>query len=166
MKDRKVNIALLLAVAVIWIIIIYKIVQGVDVKSYTSYKTVLSEDSLSVSVSDTFELIANYRDPFLGGRKKENKKISSLNSQSFQQKQVIKPIEIQPTIVDVIWPEIIYSGSIENKSKGTLVAAVQVGTTNLLVKQQESYMGVSFLLISQDSVLVQYKNQKKAIFKR
>src|SRR5258708_1692147 len=103
MKNKKVVILLLVLTAGIWGTVIYRIFKTVHKKDRVQIKAAESKSNFSY-LPDTFSIVADYRDPFLGKRAvmEVPKKTSS------------GPVKPKPApVVNIIkWPAISYAGII------------------------------------------------------
>ena len=107
-------------------------------------------------VPDTFQLAANYRDPFLGKSNIPSAHVAggSGNSKPSQlPKQANLPVAKN-------WPEVIYGGMIRKK-EGLPFALLNVGGQDHLVKAGEQAGEVQVLVIYRDSIQVSRGKEKR-----
>ena len=94
MKNKKLNYILIPAVIGLWALIIFRVMDGIDTADYSfiEQKRIPKNITTIKIEEDTFQLIAKYRDPFLGkvyqtrqtSKKRKKNKRSSLPSSSKQ----------------------------------------------------------------------------------
>ena len=108
-------------------------------------------------VPDTFQLVANYRDPFLG--KVEAPRTNISNSNAPKAPQLPKPPA--PT---ASWPSITYGGMIKKK-EGPPFALLTVAGSDYLVKAGEKAGDVQVISISRDSIFVAWGKEKRGVRK-
>ena len=155
-KTKGKNVLLGVLVVFVWGLIAYRIlsyfkkVESIDLPQATSLK------SAGIKVAnDRFKIDASYADPFL----KEIKMKTSNNRsiQSFNE----YPENYQETLIQVRWPEVSYGGIVESSDKSHKVGLLKIGTSNFLIRQQDSVMGVRVLNIYKDSIHLRYSNSIK-----
>jgi hypothetical protein len=160
MKNKKLAYILLPAVILIWGAIFYRIFNAAngDEKSIAAegpHKGAASERSYT----DTFSIIANYRDPFLG-------KLLSVTSDhpkpAIKQQKAPDP---KPQPVALAWPALAYSGMIKNQRSSMQLAILHVNGQSHNVKTGETIDGVQVVRIFKDSVEVAFQKEKRIIRK-
>ncbi len=108
---------------------------------------------------DTFDIVANYRDPFLG-EKPRQKQVYSSNNQSNKPKTVkIEKKAEQP------WPTITYKGMIKNNNSDRRVGIAMINGKEYLVKQGDEIQSVKFMAIGKQTIEVSFQKEKKTITK-
>jgi len=157
MQKKQLNKVLIVALAIIWGVIIFKYVSpffksneavaeftGIPIKSkFKSFKR------------DTFLLKTIKRDPFLGA------------SFKIKKSGIRKPLKrkIRSNNKNVIWPRIAYLGFVKsNKSKRKL-GLVRINNQMHRVRKGTVINGVLVFEIQEDSVGLRFNNDKK-YFKR
>lgn len=154
MKNKKFLYILLPAVLVIWGSIFYKIytsVKGTDIpESLASMKNMKEEPQ---EKEDTFSLLLNYRDPFLG------KHGGVVN------RPAIKASDEKTKVQKIQWPNIIYHGFIKNKSTKKVLALLEINGRESNIAAGNTIEGVSVKKIFKDSIIVAFKGEKKTIKK-
>lgn len=130
-RQQLTKIALALAVLTVWGTVFYKVYQAIAPTEETvPFSDSFIPESQIESVQDTFKLLANYRDPFLGRDVNHSKKL-------VHQPIVVKrsnPVPVTPQIVKkkkskkakktIQFPEILFKGYVENKGVKTLLIAI------------------------------------------
>lgn len=122
MKNKGVTYLLIAAVCMIWGIVIYRIFSGMSDDDTNYSQTQVSKYIDIDSVSETYSLIASYRDPFLG-KSFVSKPIYSNSLSIKQTKKIVtsapKSVEVPKAIVYIDWSFIQYNGLISNKGTST-----------------------------------------------
>jgi type II secretory pathway component PulC len=148
MKGKKGIYIMLPLVLLIWVMIIYKIyktVNGSDDNAIVQFQdTPASSAKLAL---DTFTLIANYRDPFLGKIVNDySERKTNINTGSSKN---LAPI---PTKTITPWPSINYMGIIKNQKSSKQNALIQVNGKELVLKEGDKTDGLILRKIQKDSV--------------
>lgn len=112
-------------------------------------------------ISDTIQLIANYRDPFLDKQIaiKDNSKFRILNSKL----PVVKVAE--PPQAPIVWPTIIYHGLIKKSGNEKTIGFLSVDGQSHFVQSGQQAGVVRVLRIWKDSVEVFWEDKKKVLRK-
>lgn len=119
----------------------------------------INEKSVTDSVGETYQLLANYRDPFKTGR------YSNLSDgqKSKPQKPNLNNNRMNPYQNRIIWPDIKFLGMISNNKKW--VALVRVNNSNLLMSEGDEKMKVRLIKLYTDSVIFGFESEQKTILK-
>lgn len=148
-------------VFLVWGIVFYQLyLYFFSTPTYVTEKTEV-EVNVDEIKKDTFSIVANYRDPFLG----ENIRLTqpkTTNNQSSQPK-VQKNIAQKP--IDNPWPTIEYKGMIKNNNSEKRVGIVGLNNKEYLVKEGEVLNGVKFMVISKELIQVSFQKEQKTISK-
>ncbi len=159
MKNKKVTYLLLALVAVVWGLIIKEVlvrVNGDNSNNFNYHKTITNTAPTNLSL-DTFSIVANYRDPFLGTIKRapasKKKRIPS------KKKTVKKPQPAPKPVTD--WSFVQYYG-LATKD-GSSLAWMQLYGKSYHMKPGETNQNVKLLSINKDSIQVEFKGEKKFI---
>src|SRR3990172_870049 len=151
-KNKVMMLVLIAAAAGLWIFIIMKIYNAYYSDEETApvqVKTTMTE-KLKME-SDTFSIVANYRDPFLG--ETIRKPILSQKPMVPEKKKEVKPI--------LPWPTVIYGGMIRNQKTNQQLALITVNGNNEVLSPGEIYQEVEVLKIYKDSVQLAFGNEKR-----
>lgn len=164
MKGKK-NIYFLLPLALlIWGVIGYKVWEGIKRKDIISSKPSSMLESTSNSKIDTFDILDNYPDPFLkyGFNRKQERRPESIvsNNNSSLKKN-------DPRTVNQIktWPDIIFLGSMKNRSSKRELAFLKINGADYSLKTGEKIENIKLIAILKDSIIVEYQKVKRG-FKR
>lgn len=160
MKNKKLIYVLLPAVLVIWGIIFYRIFNaaGGD-DNISSFSDTGAREAQVSSYADTFSIIGDYRDPFMGKLAIAERPKPVMRTQPRAKEE--KP---QPP-VKIAWPSIGYSGMIKNQKSAVQLAMMQVNGQSYTLKAGQSAEGVQLVKIFRDSVEVIFQNEKRTIRK-
>ena len=152
---------LICAVAMVWGIIVYRIFfnEAADDEqhSFATAKAVHEPYDKYVVKNDTFHLVLNYRDPFLGKTVTVAKEVNAGVPQ-----QVIAAIP-KPVPPPLNWETIHYSGYITNPVTKKMVAILSVNGIERMTAEGESFQGVKLLKNKKDSILVSWMGKQKYI---
>lgn len=141
----------------IWGYVIYQIVSVVGHKDVTlanniTVHTVLPEKN----IIDTFSIVANYRDPFLG-------KMTLTPSENDKPKIPVKKIE--KPVEPVRWPSVVYHGMIKNQKTNKELYLVTINNQDNMMKPGDVFSDVELKKVYKDSILVIYKKEIKTFRK-
>lgn len=170
MKNKKLLYVLLPLTALVWGLIIYRIMQSLDVPKEEVLKSNIKRVSNGNSgiLPDTFHLLLRYRDPFLTEQKRQVDKQESvivafaLNNSSISRAIVstVPPI-VKPTVITPVWPRIEFNGLIENIEKKKRIAMLRIGETSHLMQEGQTAEKVKITKLLVDSVQVEYAKHRK-----
>jgi len=160
-KNKKLTYLLLCAVAGVWGIILYKIFfkekEDQDIFPSTAVKADHEPYDKYTVKTDTFKLVLNYRDPFLGTAAPASKTEKS----DMPSVPVIKaPVVIPPPLN---WSGIQYSGRIINPVSKRIVSILSVNGKERMMAEGEVFEGVKLLKNQRDSVLLSWQGKQKYI---
>src|SRR5688572_4426537 len=156
-KSKKTTYLLLIVVADIWGSVFYKLFSGLAGEDVVLQNTIPFSALPPGSGPDTFQLLANYRDPFLGK--------SSPAIKTGPVKPIKKPEVKTQSPSPVPWPSIVYSGMVKNDKSNKLLALLQVNGSSQALKQGDKIENVEVVQIFRDSILLKQGKEKK-IFKK
>lgn len=158
MKNKKLLYILFPLVILIWGAIFYKIFY------YESPGEEWKEEAVSplknivtLSVPDTFNIIADYRDPFLGTIVHMEKAPDRP-----MQPKVVQPPKIK---VAVIWPNIVYGGMIKNQQSSQELALVKINGKENIIKAGDKVGDIELIKIYKDSIEVRMGKAVKVVRK-
>jgi type II secretory pathway component PulC len=156
MNSKWTKIFLIFAVLVVWGLIIFKIISHFNNQGNGE---IIDNRAINLSTNqktDTFNLLLNYPDPFLYTLRIENNQShsGSKSKLSSSPKVIKEPKPVLPI------PVIKYFGLITNKKTQKLVAIINIAGKQYLAKQGETFNGVSVLKMFNDSILINYDQQR------
>jgi len=158
---KKTSILLISPIVIlVWGFVFYKLF----VSFFTTPNYAKPEARQSVSIDeikkDTFEIVADYRDPFLG-KKAKHRHSNSNNKVSNVTKQLTK-VEKK---TEQPWPSITYKGMIKNNNSDRRVGIATINGKEYLVKKGDEIQGVKLLSIGKVELKVSFQKEKKIITK-
>lgn len=162
MKNKKLVYLLLFLTVVVWGMIFYRIFNYVNENSTPelSMKTKkISTDTAGVYM-DTFNLILNYRDPFLGSntiqRNDEGKKTNSVITAKKQDTKEVKSSTAK-------WPVLSYGGIVKNEGTKNMVIILNINGKSHLMKPGEVIKDCELLNVYRDSATVRFNGETKTV---
>ena len=160
MKNKKTAYFLIPLVLLVWGMIGWKVYAAMNNTAGGNMKEDNNEEvkPAEEKIPDTFELLVNYRDPFLG-----NSKIKIPNSPKTNTEKHAVPI-IPPKPV-FSWPEISYHGLIVRNGTEKKTGFLRVNGISYFVQGGDEAGGVKVGKISKDSVEVMLGKERKIIRK-
>lgn len=161
-KNKKLTYFLICAVAAVWSIILYRVFfndSGAD-DVLKSPSAVVKHEPYDqyVQKEDTFKLVLNYKDPFLGGMAP----VAVLNPGTAVTKP-LNPAPAPPPKPLVDWGVIKYVGYIVNPATKKIVSIVTVNGMERMLAEGEYFEGAQLLKNKKDSVLMSWKGKQKYI---
>jgi hypothetical protein len=168
-KNKKLMYALLLASALVWGWVFIKIFN-VIFKSEEA--PLLSENKkLSIGVfekKDTFQLLVNYKDPFL--KTKSRQLTAGYNYSSGLSVATHAHLRAKKSSVEIIkeektidWSFIKYKGRITRQSTGKVVSLINIGGGDYSLEDGKEMQQVMLLKSYPDSIWVKFDGVKKYI---
>ena len=161
--------ALLAASALVWGWVFVKIFNVVFKAEDTNVSVVKEKrKSEHIEQKDTFELLANYRDPFLKGRRVAtvygynstgNSTVNN-NRPVVKNKEVTKPVK-EEEIID--WSFIKYKGQIRRQSTGKILSLINIGGGDYSLEDGKEVQQVLLVKSYPDSIQVKFDGVKKYI---
>ena len=161
---NKKNIFLLVVVVIVWMFVIYKLINPYRDSLISNVNTTRYPDKrIRFNTKDTFVLKTIKRDPFLSNT------ISSNNNQVYiKKKEALSPPVVKSTPLlnkEVVFPNMEYYGYIKSVNNNEQLIVMKLDYKIFKLKTGQSELGVTVLKTSNDSVLVSYKGVKKSIKK-
>ncbi|MBN1462688.1 MAG: hypothetical protein JXQ69_09370 [Paludibacteraceae bacterium] len=158
MNSKFTRISLFVAAIVVWGLIIYKITISFSTDHNQKIISKLLPISPNRQMPDTFCLMLNYPDPFLGGGFETKKEIIPRPS--------TRITSVPKTEVSSIpMPQVKYYGLITNKKTQKLVAIINIAGKQYLAKEGNVINDVTLLKMTNDSILIAHEQTKKWIHK-
>lgn len=148
-KNRKTLVFLIPVVALIWGMVIYKIVNTLSEEETVIpfVRTKLDDHTFKVE-KDTFSLIALDRDPFLGIKYSRKKNV--------KQKVVSKK--------EIDWPTIEYLGMVSDSDTKSGIYLLSVRGRSHFLQKGDEVDSIKLVKVSQNKVWLKYKNRTR-VFK-
>lgn len=158
MNRKHLNKALIVGVAVLWLLIGFKLITVVKgpSKSVTPYKAVST--LLTGDEPDTFSLYLNYRDPFMTLRSSP-----SIEKTDFKPPSQTTSIAVAQIAQPVTWPSVSFSGTVFSADGFSKLALITIGGKPFLMRPGDVTGGVVLRGLETDSVVLEYMNQVKTL---
>ncbi len=160
-NSRKVKGILIIAVAALWIFIIFK-VYGMFTSSpkiTTNYKTTSNVVAYNISV-DTFNLSLDYKDPFGNYFKKVTKKATKETTK--KKKKEKKTIEPNKNCIREVF---FYKGMIKTNDSDKNTVLIKQGTKSLFIAESQFFGDYQLYRVFKDSVIIKKDNCYKTVYR-
>jgi hypothetical protein len=155
MKNKSLTYVLLVVVAVVWYKVFVRVASNFGSEEFVENSR-NKAPSIHVHSRDTFQLLANYRDPF-GASKREMAQVAP--------QELPPPTYIKPKQVDY-WPKIQYKGLIRKSDSTNPLALVYIDGNALQMRKGEIvFDGIKIMGVFRDSLIVQYKKSKRTFYR-
>ncbi|WCT13658.1 hypothetical protein [Mucilaginibacter jinjuensis] len=166
MKNKMLNYFLILAVAAIWGLIIYRIVNAYSNQDDPPINgpSVQVIDKLPEdygNLKDTTTLILKYRNPFISEPKKVDQEVPV--SDLIGKMPVVRNTPVKPAPAAINWNFIQYSGYIRNSKTKKLLAIVSINGHQYMMDEGETDGQVKLLKNLKDSVKIIFEGRTKFI---
>lgn len=162
MKNKKTAYILVPIVLAVWGMIGWKVYAAMQGKE-EMFAVVVPDEKVKpvgADVPDTITLIADYRDPFLGGISiKENFKFEILNSKLKTAKVPDQPKDA------IVWPSISYHGLVKKNGGEKVVGFLNVGGESFFVRGGEVVGEIQVGKLWKDSVEILFGKEKRVFRK-
>jgi len=160
MPKKGLNILLIVVVVSVWVVVIYRVVNRYASASGQPINEIpLTEKTPEIKkTKESFELIGDYRDPFLG----ESPAPTKTNQNNNTKKEIKKT---EPVKTDS-WPSVKYIGMVKNNDSGKMVALMSIAGKEVRLNPGEDFNGIKLDKMYKDSCLVSMYREKKTITKK
>lgn len=169
MKNKTTTYALLGVVLLIWGYISYKIYSGIkgDDIVIPQTSTISKLKDTTKTVDENYELILNYRDPFLNKLKQTEPLLNSIQRPKINTVNSGKVVKTKPVVIQepIHWETIVFKGCIKNPTTNKTIAMVQFENMQHMLAEGSEIKGLKLLKIYRDSIKVTYKNVSKTLLK-
>jgi hypothetical protein len=164
MKNKKLIYILLPLVIIVWALVIYRIFfvgQTIPENITTTAKPLIKDSNKEER--NTYKLIANYRDPFLGGIKQliietEDKETeNNIENSNLRRRRT--------NLSRVRWPEISYGGFIEGDRDRKTTILLKISNRDYLVHEGDTIDQIFIKAFYTDSLIVIYNEEEKTLLK-
>jgi hypothetical protein len=165
MKGKKMTYILLGGVVLIWGLVFMRIYNSLfsDSRVISSSRAV-SYKAHNYEGKDTFELIASYRDPFIGTvqQRIRNSAVFTGTESSIKSKPKESSKPKEPEVI-IDWSVISYIGLIKNPGSNKNVSLMKIKGREYLMKEGDISDDVKLIINFKDSVKVLYSGKEKFI---
>lgn len=158
LKNKKALYVLVPVVLIIWGMIGYRIYKGMsdDTPDFLVEQTNM-QPIVEMLEPDTFSIIAEYRDPFLGKIRSPKPRVNQTKKKPVQVKKKPEPV--------LIWPSITYGGMIKNQKTNKLIAMVKINGKDNLMAVGNVVSEVRLVKVYPDSIKVALGKVEKMVVK-
>ena len=146
-------------IALVWGVVFYQLYLYFFSSPIYTQQEVKETVNIDEIKRDTFSIVANYRDPFLG------KKLKTYNRKN-RKNGLIKTTRVKTLkSIEKPWPIITYKGMIKNNNSNRRVGILKVGAKEHLVKEGDVIEGVKIITVEKQLVKVLFQKESKTITK-
>jgi hypothetical protein len=174
MKNKKLTYILLPAVALIWGLILYRVFSHSDDDDMMMQNPVKPGlDNIEMK-RDSFAIVANYPDPFLGNIQMydlskadpEDLKESDMDEAGEKRKKMeAQKAKERNSNTGIKWPNIRYGGIIRGLQTNRIVGLVKIGQQEYLMSEKDIGRDIEIIALTADSIVVAYQGERKTITK-
>ena len=157
MKNKKSLYILIPLVAIVWGLIIFRIIKMTQNDAYVlpqQSKAYVKKDSIVIPKLKKLNL--NYPDPFL----KKEAISGEMQEKEFHSLFYNNP---EPEKTKVEWPDIVYKGMVENGK--AMLGVVEIDKKRHLLSAQDQMEELTLIKIYTDSIIFEKKNEQKTFYK-
>lgn len=155
MKNKKAVYLLVVLIAGIWGVIIYRFFNfASSSENSTAFQSSFVPPVLSSGTADTFSIAANYRDPFLG----------RVEVRSEVKKPAVNPLP-KKAVEPLKWPTITYGGVIKSRKSNSQLCMVIINGQSNFMKEGDAIADVKLKKVYKDSIEVTFQKEKRMIKK-
>ncbi len=161
MQNRAGTIFLFVVVLAIWGIIAFKIydyIKGGNAEAGSGRLPDKSEQGETFIV-DSFALLPDYRDPFLGYENPVKRKIVPVPV------NIHKPLDVPP-VKAMQWPPVLYKGLVYNEDTKTKAGLVNISGKSKMVSEGDTFKLLVVVSVTRDSILLKMQKNKRAFYKK
>lgn len=152
-KNKKLTYAFIPVVIAIWGYVFYNLFgsKGSDDKTI-NFRKVNPTEQISPLPLDSFSILADYRDPFLGNMVENENRVKTGSG-------VAAPVIKGNTP----WPKVTYFGRIKNQTNNKQLILIQINGKQRRMQLNQETDGITLMKISRDSVQVKFNKELKYI---
>jgi hypothetical protein len=161
MQNKKALMFLVPVALALMSVVVYKFYKALNPskEQYAKVINTVYTDKADTAISaDTFSIIADYRDPFLG-------KIISAEVPKATNYIPRQPKPEKPPLTPVKWPAITYGGVIKNQKSNKQVVLVSINGQGNFMKAGEEAQGILLKQVYKDSIVLVYEKETKVVRK-
>ena len=162
MQKKKINKVLIIVVALIWGVVIYKFITPYFLNNDAVVITadaLVNPSKVVIQKKDTVQLMIPERDPFLG---KTIRKVKTAISKPVQSKKK----QQSKTVTATTWPSIEYLGFIKSKNSTSKLGLVRINGVLKRVRSGAEIRGVIIKSIAEEKIVIQLGKDIKDFFKK
>lgn len=159
-KDKKTIYIMLPVVLLVWAFVFYQLYGYF----FSEPHYLVNETTVKVAYDkikdDSFTIVADYRDPFLGSRAAERN-----NHESSSNMNTIPKSKVATNHDKNIWPIINYKGMIKNNNSNKRIGIIVINGSEHLVKKGSIINEIAIVEIDKTQIKVRFQNENKIISK-
>ena len=161
MNPKPVKYFLIAGVVVVWGLIIYRVVDGLNPDDVPVIKAANTIATTYTPTTDSFSLIADYSDPFIPEEDtvEANMTVMTAVAPSPSQPPVVKPPDTYKE------GTIQYEGMISNPAKKLKLGTISINGKEMLVKEKDKVEEYVIEKITAETIVIRYKGKKISISK-
>ena len=145
----------------IWGYIIWYVVQATNRNQPIVQTTQSNIKKVNAPVvPDTFSLLLDYDDPFLGKRttkRSATQRVSSSNRSIRKKNESIKEEPPKP------WPNIVYKGLVKNQHTGKWVALMEVNGQSHVLRSGQAVEDLTLIHLSEEKISLTWKGEQGVV---
>ena len=149
-------------VILVWSFVFYQLFSSFFGTPNYAKEEFQQEVNIAEIKKDTFLIVADYRDPFLGKKRKVS---SSFSSSPSQGNQPTRNIKAKQPKAEKVWPTILYKGMIKNNNSDRRVGILNVDGKEFLIKEDDTVKEVTIVSIGKNAVTVRFQKENREITK-
>jgi hypothetical protein len=162
MNQKPVKYFLIGGVVVVWGLIIYRVIDGLNPDDVPAIKVVNTMATNYIPPTDTFTLIADYSDPFIPG---EDTVEADMTVKTAVAPPPSPPPVVKPPPDTYKEGTIQYEGMISNPAKKIKLGTIVIKGKEMLVKEKEKVEDYLIEKITAETIVIRYKGKKIPISK-
>ncbi|MBC7387687.1 MAG: hypothetical protein H7329_00610 [Opitutaceae bacterium] len=162
MKNKNVTYFLGISVLVVWGLIFFRFFNSESDEDLSPIQTNNHYTKIDKNEKDTFELILNYRDPFLG-QLAEIRNNSDANRKNDGKIKKLKTTKPKVVIAPIDWSFVSYLGTIYGKQSKKKLAILRINESEKMVGNNDKIGDLVILKVGKDSVLVSFLGNRKVL---
>lgn len=161
MKKKKTLYLMLPLIILVWGVVFYQLFSYFF--SSPTYANEIVKEVINIDEikQDTFSIVADYRDPFLGKKARFKKQANSSSSTKNNSRKMVENQDKS----EKPWPLITYNGMIKNNNSDRRVGIIKISGKEYLIKEKDVVSEVTILSINKNIVEVRFQKENKTITK-
>lgn len=162
MKQKSFKYVLITAVALVWGLIIYRVIKGLGGDDVSPIAVASVKKIDYTAPVDSFALMADYGDPFQPSLTEEEEPVSGMNTEA----PVTTPaLPVAPPPPQFDFNTIQYHGMMSNPDSKKKIAILSISGKDYLVKEKEKIEGVTVRKITPDEIVVTVNGKTETVGK-
>ncbi|WP_306639601.1 hypothetical protein [Sanyastnella coralliicola] len=158
MKNKAMTIVALVAVLIIWGLIAYRLFFQGEGPQVTWQMPDVEMSADTYEPMKEYQLIGDYRDPFLGKRRRPS---SSTTTSTPVSKPKPQNIILEP---EVPWPQVEYRG-VNNAQGGDPLIFLRINGVDQLGFMNEPLQGITPIEVYRDSIILEFNEERKTFIR-